>query len=152
VKCQEDYDEVNENLLHRSFKKFQDRNQHLKIGGTKKHLDTDAFKIPSFRSYTLLPAFIQLKMAVFWVVALCSLVDIYQTTQHYNPDDSHLCTHHRENFKSYLFIQLFETFMQTIMHYLMQQNLQSNLKFHFMPEVTTLQLLLHPWKDVRMNE
>jgi hypothetical protein len=36
-----------------------------------------------------------MKMAVFWVVAVFSLVEVYQvnfyqTTQHYNPKDSHL--------------------------------------------------------------
>jgi hypothetical protein len=31
------------------------------------------------------------KMAAFWVVALCSLVDFYQATWCYNPEDSHLC-------------------------------------------------------------
>jgi hypothetical protein len=69
-------------------------------------------------------------MAVFWVVALCSLVDVYQrfrspccllialmmeaartsetlvnfyqTRWHYKPEDSHLHTHHRENLKSYI--------------------------------------------------
>jgi hypothetical protein len=35
-------------------------------------------------------------MAIFWVVAPCSLVDFY------NPEDSHLRTHRRENLKSYL--------------------------------------------------
>jgi hypothetical protein len=54
-------------------------------------------------------------MAVFWVVAPCSLVALmmeaarnsetlvkfYQTTRHYNPEDSHLRTHRRENLKSY---------------------------------------------------
>jgi hypothetical protein len=60
--------------------------------------------------------------AVFWVVAPCSLVEVYQrfggpfcllhqgdekaargyqTTQRYNPEDSHLRTHRRENLKSY---------------------------------------------------
>jgi hypothetical protein len=72
------------------------------------------------------------KMAVFWVEALCSLVEVYQrfrgsyclhhqgalmmeaartsetlvnlcqTTRRYNPEDSHLRTHRRENLKSYL--------------------------------------------------
>jgi hypothetical protein len=70
-----------------------------------------------------------MKMAVFWVVTPCSLVGIYQclrgtctsiiwvmmeaartsetlvnfyqTTWHYNPEDSHLHTHCRENLKSY---------------------------------------------------
>jgi hypothetical protein len=74
------------------------------------------------------------KMAVFWVVAPCSLVEVhqsfrgpcclhqqgglivlmmeaaitsetlvnlYQTTRRYNPKDSHLRTHRRENLKSY---------------------------------------------------
>jgi hypothetical protein len=33
-------------------------------------------------------------------VAPCSLVEVYQTTQHYNPEDSHLHTHRHENLKS----------------------------------------------------
>jgi hypothetical protein len=37
---------------------------------------------------------VDMKMAVFWVVAPCSLVEIwvnfYQTTWRYNPEDSHL--------------------------------------------------------------
>jgi hypothetical protein len=71
------------------------------------------------------------KMAVFWVVAPCSLVEIYrrfrgpccddegialmmeaarssetsvnfyQTTRRYNPEDNHLRTNRRENLKSY---------------------------------------------------
>jgi hypothetical protein len=40
-------------------------------------------------------------MAAFWVFAPCSLVEVYQTTRRYNPEDSHLRTHHRENLKSY---------------------------------------------------
>jgi hypothetical protein len=65
---------------------------------------------------------ISIKMAVFWVVAPCSLVDssarlialmmeaartsetlvnFYQTTRRYNPEESHLRTHRRENLKSY---------------------------------------------------
>jgi hypothetical protein len=70
-------------------------------------------------------------MAVFWIVAPCSLVEVYQllevlaasiirasalmmeaarisetlvnfyqTTWSYNPEDSHLCTHCHENLKS----------------------------------------------------
>jgi hypothetical protein len=31
-----------------------------------------------------------------------TLVNFYQTTQCYNPEDSHLCTHRRENLKSYV--------------------------------------------------
>jgi hypothetical protein len=30
-----------------------------------------------------------------------TLVNFYQTTWHYNPEDSHLHTHRRENLKSY---------------------------------------------------
>jgi hypothetical protein len=70
-----------------------------------------------------------LKMAVFWVVGLCNLVevyrrfrgacclhhqgdeaastsatsvDLYQTTWRNNPEDSRLRTHRRENLKSHL--------------------------------------------------
>jgi hypothetical protein len=32
-----------------------------------------------------------------------TLVNFYQTSRRYNPEDSHLRTHRRENFKSYLF-------------------------------------------------
>jgi hypothetical protein len=31
-----------------------------------------------------------------------TLVQLYQTTRRYNPEDSHLHTHRRENLKSYL--------------------------------------------------
>jgi hypothetical protein len=31
-----------------------------------------------------------------------TLVNFYQTTRHYNPEDSHLRTHRRENLKSYV--------------------------------------------------
>jgi hypothetical protein len=56
------------------------------------------------------------KMAVFWVVAVSiiraialmmeaartseTLVNFYQTTRRYNPEDSHLRTHRRENLRS----------------------------------------------------
>jgi hypothetical protein len=57
-------------------------------------------------------------MAVFWVVAPSiiraiiplmmetartseTLVNFYQTTRRYNPEDGHLRTHRRENLKSY---------------------------------------------------
>jgi hypothetical protein len=51
-------------------------------------------------------------MAVFWVVALMmeaartseTLVNFYQTTRRYNPEDSHLRTHRRENLKPYVSI------------------------------------------------
>jgi hypothetical protein len=33
---------------------------------------------------------VSMKMAVDWVVAPCSLVDLYETTRRYNPEDSHL--------------------------------------------------------------
>jgi hypothetical protein len=31
-----------------------------------------------------------MKIAVFWVVAPCSLIEVYQTTRCYNPEDSNL--------------------------------------------------------------
>jgi hypothetical protein len=51
-----------------------------------------------------------MKMAVFWAIALMmkaartseTLVNFYQTTRCYNPEDSNLHTHRRENLKSYL--------------------------------------------------
>jgi hypothetical protein len=33
-----------------------------------------------------------------------TLVNFYQTTQRYNPEDGHLRTHRRENLKSYIII------------------------------------------------
>jgi hypothetical protein len=33
-----------------------------------------------------------------------TMVNFYQTTPHYNPEDSHLRTHRHENLKSYLVI------------------------------------------------
>jgi hypothetical protein len=36
-----------------------------------------------------------------------TLVNFYQTTRSYNPEDSHLRTHRRENLKSYLIIGKF---------------------------------------------
>jgi hypothetical protein len=80
-------------------------------------------------------------MAVFWVVAPCSLVEVYQrfrgpyclhyqgdhrkeaartsetlvnfyqTTRHCNPEDSHIRTHSRENLNSYLQLIVF-TFIE----------------------------------------
>jgi hypothetical protein len=40
----------------------------------------------------LLPPNLYEKMAVFWVVAPCSMVDVYQTTLRNIPEDSHLHT------------------------------------------------------------
>jgi hypothetical protein len=59
-------------------------------------------------------------MAIFWVVASLrfialmmetaktseTLVNLYQSTRRYNPEDSHLHTHRRENLKSYLLFAL----------------------------------------------
>jgi hypothetical protein len=53
-------------------------------------------------------------MAVFWVVALMMeaaqtsemLVNSYQSTWRYNPEDSHLHRHCHENLKSYLLTAL----------------------------------------------
>jgi hypothetical protein len=64
-----------------------------------------------------------MKMAVFWVVAPCSLValmmeaartsetlvNFYQITRRYNLKDSHLRTHRRENLKSYILIVRFDS-------------------------------------------
>jgi hypothetical protein len=36
------------------------------------------------------------------LIALMMMVNFYQTTRRYNPEDSHLRTHRRENLKSYL--------------------------------------------------
>jgi hypothetical protein len=58
-------------------------------------------------------------MTVFWVFILLmdaartfeTLVNFWQTTQHYNPEDSHLHTHCRENLKSCLkYIEAEKTF------------------------------------------
>jgi hypothetical protein len=54
-------------------------------------------------------------MAVFWVIRVMMeaartyemLVNFYQTTRCYNPEDSHLCTHRLKNLKSYLTLKLF---------------------------------------------
>jgi hypothetical protein len=45
-------------------------------------------------------------MAVFWVVAPCSLVEVYRRFRgpcclHHQGEDSHLRTHRRENLKTY---------------------------------------------------
>jgi hypothetical protein len=84
---------------------------------------------PTFRRMSAGLIEAETKMAVFWVVAPCSLVEgyrrfknaccllialmleaartsetlvnFYQTTRRCNPEDSHLRTHHRENLKSY---------------------------------------------------
>jgi hypothetical protein len=63
-------------------------------------------------------------MSAFWVVTPCRMIEVYrrfrgpcclhhqgdqfyQTTRHYNPEDSHLRTHRRENLKSYLITKKF---------------------------------------------
>jgi hypothetical protein len=33
------------------------------------------------------------------------MINFYQTTRRYNPEDSHLRTHRRENLKSYLYVR-----------------------------------------------
>jgi hypothetical protein len=38
-----------------------------------------------------------------------TLVNFCQTTRRYNPEDSHLCTHRRENLKSYLIEHLIKS-------------------------------------------
>jgi hypothetical protein len=80
----------------------------------------------------------QMKMAIFWVVVPCSLVEVhqrfrsscclrhqgddggtstsetsvifYQTTRHNNPEDSHLHTRHLENLKSHHRAQFYPLF------------------------------------------
>jgi hypothetical protein len=58
-----------------------------------------------------------MKMAVFWAMIVLmmeaaksseTLVHLYQTTRRYNPEDSHLRTHRRENLKSnHIIIKLY---------------------------------------------
>jgi hypothetical protein len=54
-----------------------------------------------------------MKIAVFWVVAPCSLVEVYQRFRgpcclhHQGDETTHLHTHRRENLKSYLIICMF---------------------------------------------
>jgi hypothetical protein len=80
--------------------------------------ETDYFNYFKFRLNS------HMRMTVFWVVAPCSLVEVYrrfigacslhhqgdrpetsvnfyQTTRHNNPEDSHLHTHRRENLESH---------------------------------------------------
>jgi hypothetical protein len=40
-----------------------------------------------------------------------TLVSFYQTTRRYNPEDSHLRTHRRENLKSYILITFSNIFI-----------------------------------------
>jgi hypothetical protein len=42
-----------------------------------------------------------------------TLVNFYQTTQRYNPKDSHLRTHRRENLKSYVKRKLISNYFPT---------------------------------------
>jgi hypothetical protein len=62
----------------------------------------------------------EIKITVFWVVAIIALmteaartsetlVNFYQTTRRYNPEDSHLRIHRRENLKSYLIDEIVQT-------------------------------------------
>jgi hypothetical protein len=44
-----------------------------------------------------------------------TLVNFYWTTRRYNPEDSHLRTHRRENLKSYLNEGTFILFISTIL-------------------------------------
>jgi hypothetical protein len=75
-----------------------------------------------YKSVVMSQLMLHMKMAVFWIVAPCSLVEVYQrfrgpyclhhqgdetfvnfyqTTRRYNPQESHLRTHRHENLKSY---------------------------------------------------
>jgi hypothetical protein len=51
-----------------------------------------------------------------------TLVNFYQTTRRYNPEESHLRTHRRENLKSYILIQCCATVL------LLQEDEFSELK------------------------
>jgi hypothetical protein len=43
-----------------------------------------------------------------------TLVNFYQTTRRYNPEDSHLRTHHRENLKSHIVTEVSHTLPQLL--------------------------------------
>jgi hypothetical protein len=42
-----------------------------------------------------------------------SMVNLYQSTRRYNPEDSHLRTHRRKNFKSYS-VEFIDTFVDML--------------------------------------
>jgi hypothetical protein len=94
-------------------------NRQIPHGGEKERGKSGYMRGPDGRVESKL----SVKMAVFWVLELCSLVEaykrfrgtccllssgesetlvnFYQTTWHYNPENSHLHTHCQENLKSY---------------------------------------------------
>jgi hypothetical protein len=57
-----------------------------------------------------------------------TLVNFYQTTRRYNPEDSHLLTHRRENLKSYLVKQILRIislfYLTTLSGWLMNNELE----------------------------
>jgi hypothetical protein len=55
-----------------------------------------------------------------------TLVNFYQTTRRYNPEDSHLRTQRRENLKSYLTTQIFK-----------QVSTQSSTSFNLSPHTVS---------------
>jgi hypothetical protein len=71
-----------------------------------------------------------MKMAVFWVVALCSLVNFYQTTWCYNPEGSHLHTHCHENL-SYLVLCMYCLVYLFLSHTVNQQFVLKQVPEHY---------------------
>jgi hypothetical protein len=65
-----------------------------------------AVSLPTFRG-SILPPSLSLIALMMGAVKSCeTLVNLYQSTRRYNPEDGHLCSHRRENLKSYQ--ELFE--------------------------------------------
>jgi hypothetical protein len=75
-----------------------------------------------------------MKMAAFWVVAPCrlialmmeaiqtyeTLVNSYQSTRRYNPEDSHLYSHRRENLKKFKFVSACGKIQERLMYLTIQ--------------------------------
>jgi hypothetical protein len=69
-------------------------------------------RLPMFQRYLLPPS----SLIVLMMEAASTsemVVNFYETTQRYNPEDSHLHTFHRENLKSHLFLRLFKNPVST---------------------------------------
>jgi hypothetical protein len=69
-------------------------------------------------------------------------VNIYQTTQRYNPEDSHFHTHHCENLKSYLILHLIP--LNTV-HYLQHNAVHSLYTFGYDTciQITSVVFVVH---------
>jgi hypothetical protein len=90
-------------------------------------------------------------MAVFWVVAPCSLVEVYQLialmmeaarfsetlvnfyqiARRYNPEDSHFRTHRRENLKSIYYLVYMNPFSFFNFPSVSKANILVFFKLHF---------------------